>query len=141
MIDDVIAVLIESGGQMLLGDGHADSCRKALSEGTGRGLDAGGYTVFRVSGSLGSPLSEVLDVVERKIVAGQMQEGIEEHRSVSAGKDEAVAVEPFRIIGIMFEEVLPYCISDRRCAERCSGMSGFCLIDGVSGQESHGVDA
>jgi hypothetical protein len=51
-----------------------------------------------VPGRLAVQDAEVLHVVERQIVAAQVEPAVEEHRAVTGGEDEAVAVEPARFV-------------------------------------------
>ena len=47
----------------------------------------------------------MLDVVEgHALKTGQMEQGIEQHRTVAGGEDEAVPVRPVRIGGIELQE-------------------------------------
>ena len=54
-----------------------------------------------------APLAEALQFFKRKIVAGEMKQAVEQHRPVSGGKHEAVAVEPVRILGIVLQKLDP----------------------------------
>ena len=58
--------------------------------------------VWRISGWPGvlrAPLPELLELVEREVVAGEVQHRVEEHRRVARGEHEAVAVRPLRVVG------------------------------------------
>jgi hypothetical protein len=70
----VVAGAVELGGQHLFGQRHADGVGDALAERAGGGLDAGGVAVFRVARGLAVQLAEVLQVVDRQIVAGEVQQ-------------------------------------------------------------------
>jgi hypothetical protein len=54
-----------------------------------------------MAGRLTAPLAEALDLVERKIVAGQKQQAVQEHGTVSGRKDETVAIEPLRVARVV----------------------------------------
>src|SRR5215831_902135 len=85
-------------------DRHADAVAATLAERTGRGFDAGGVTVFRVARRHAVEPAKILDVVEADggaisdaaaldaAHAGKVQKGIEQHRGMAGGQDEAVAV-------------------------------------------------
>ena len=45
-------------------------------------------------------LAEVGDLVLRDVVAGQVEPRVEEHRAVARAEDEAVAVDPGRVVGV-----------------------------------------
>ena len=97
-------------------DRHADA---ALAERTSRGFDAGRVAVFRVARRHAVELAKILDVVEADggsisdaaaldaAHAGEVQKGIEQHRGVAGGQDEAVAVRPQRIGRVITQESLP----------------------------------
>src|ERR1700742_3981029 len=74
MIDEVVA---EPRIQHPLGECHADSSRKSLSEWTRRGFDALGVTIFGVAWSLRAPLTEALQLLQRhRFIAGEVQERV-----------------------------------------------------------------
>ena len=85
---------LNSRGQATLGDGHPDRVRDALAERAGRRLDPGRQAVLRVTGRPRAPLAEPLELVERQVVAGQVEQRVEEHRGVAGAQDEPVAVRP-----------------------------------------------
>ena len=76
-------LLAELRGQHLFRQRHADRGRDALAERAGGGLDALGVEVLGVTRRQRSELAEMLDLVERHVlVAGEIQQGIEQHRAV-----------------------------------------------------------
>src|SRR5688572_1017574 len=78
MIDNLFA---EFGGEMALRDRHADRVGESLAKRAGRGLDARGDEVFRVSRSERADLAEALELVERqRLVAEQVQRSVDQHR-------------------------------------------------------------
>ena len=107
VVEHLEAGLIEVLRQPALGDRHADAHSAALTQGPGRRLDARGTMIFRVARTFAVQLPEALDVVESDCEfagvamlgiglfdAGEMQHRIEQHRGVSVGQHEAVAVRP-----------------------------------------------
>src|SRR5947209_19293756 len=71
MIDDFIARLVEHRGEILFGNGHSHASCETFAKGSGGHFHAGSKNVFRMPGSFTSPLPEVLEIFERKIVAGK----------------------------------------------------------------------
>ena len=69
-----------------------------------------------------------------------MQRGVEQHGGVSGGEDEAIAVGPKRVGGIVIQKMLPEGVDDGGEAHRRAGMAGIGLLDGVDGQGANGVD-
>ena len=95
MVDQLVAI---DGIEVALGDGHADRHRHALPQWTGGDLDPGKLEILRMTGAWASELAEALYVVERRpLVAGEVEQRIEEHRPVAGRQNEAVAVRPARI--------------------------------------------
>ena len=73
-IDEMIKQFLpELGCQVRLSDGHAHARGESLPQGPGRRLHSRGQTILRMTGGLASPLSEVADLLQRKIVPGEMQ--------------------------------------------------------------------
>ena len=83
--------------EVRFGDCQPDRFAEALAERTGRRLDAGRAFGFGMAGRLAAELTEVFDVVERKIVAGKIEQRVEQHRAVAGREHETVAIEPMRI--------------------------------------------
>ena len=71
-----------------------------------------------VAGRAAAELAEALQLVERQVVAGEVQEAVEQHAAVAGRKDEPVAVDPGRLGRVMFHETVPQYISHRRRTER-----------------------
>ena len=58
----------------------------------------GEQEILRMAGAGAAELAEVLDVVDRRpLVAGQVQQRVDQHRAVAGREDEAVAVGPVRV--------------------------------------------
>ena len=77
----------------------------------------------------------MLDLVERHVlVAGQVQQRIEQHRAVAGRQHEAVAVRPVRVGGVEFQELREQHGRDVGGAHRQAGMAGFRLFDGIHGE-------
>ena len=82
----------------------------------------------------------MLDIVEREIVAGQVEQGVEQHRAVPARENEAVPIGPEGIARVVLEEVVPQHVRHRRRPQRHSRMTGVRLLDGVDRERANGVD-
>jgi hypothetical protein len=85
-------------------------------------------------------LPEAPQVVERQVVAGEVEQRVLEHRAVPVGKHEAVAVGPCRVRRVVAQELAPEDFGDLRHAHRHAGMAGFRLLDRVHGEDADGVD-
>ena len=97
----------EAGAQHFLGHGETDGGRDPLTQRTGRRLDPLGVAVFRVTGGLGAPLTEVPDLLDRHVaVAGEVQKRVDQHRAMACRQDKPVAVRPVGAGGVEFQVLL-----------------------------------
>jgi hypothetical protein len=46
-------------------------------------------------------LTELLELVKRQVVSGQVEPRVNEHRTMTSRKDETIAIEPLRILGVV----------------------------------------
>src|SRR3546814_11493937 len=90
---------------------------------------------------LAASLPEALDLVERQVVAGDVQQAVQQRRTVAGGEHEAFAVGPQRLGGVVLQESLPQHVGHRRRAERQAGMAAVGLLYRVGGKEAQRVDA
>jgi hypothetical protein len=130
--------------QEALGHRHADAVGEPLTQRPGRHLDALGLVHAVALGMAGrerAPLPEALDLVERQRVAGQVQGAVEEHRPVARAEDEAVAVGPARVPGVVLHDPRVEQVGGGRHRHRQAGMAGARRLDGVHRQRADRVDA
>ena len=141
VIDDFESRPIVARGQVGLRDRHADAVAEALTQRSRRSLDARSQAALRMAGRAAVPLAELFDLLERQIVAGQMEHAVEQHRAVTGGQDKAVAIRPRGIARIMFQEAGPQDIGRRRQSHRRARMTGLRLFHGIHGKHANGIDA
>src|SRR3712207_9339711 len=96
---------IVSARKETLSQRHPDAVGEALSQGTGRRLDAGGEEVLRVAWRPRFPLPEGLDVLHREVVTGKVEQSVLEHGRVPGGEDETVPIFPVRVLGVVAQEL------------------------------------
>ena len=70
------AFLVEERCQMGLCHGHTYRIRDTLAQRTGGGLYTDCMTIFRMSGGLGTPLTELFQVLDGQPVPVQVQQSI-----------------------------------------------------------------
>ena len=115
---------------------------KPWPERAGGGLDAGRVARARDARACVLPhWRNGREVVERQVVAGQVQQRVEQHAAVARGEHEAVAVGPGRVGGVEAQVPREEDVRHRRRAHRHAGMTGLGLLHGVDGEEADGVDA
>jgi hypothetical protein len=131
MIDDGVAGTIECGGERTLGQCHADGVGKTLAQGPGGALDPEMHLALRMARRLRAELPEILDLVHRQGITGQVQHRIEEHRGVAVRQHETVAIPPGRIAGIELEDVAPQHFGDVRHPHGRARMARIGLLDGI----------
>ena len=93
----VVAGAVELVRQQLFGQRHAHGVGQALAERAGGGLDARRDADFRMARRLAVQLAEVAQLAHRQVVAGEVQQRVQQHRAVAVGQHEAVAVGPLRV--------------------------------------------
>ena len=141
MIEQARLVAIEARLEMLRRHRHADRVADALAERAGSGLDAGDAPVLGMARSFAAELAELLDVVERDVVAGEIESAVEQHRAVAGRQHETIAAEPFRIFRVVAHEARVEQVRDRRHAHRQSAMATVGLLHRVDRQHANRVDA
>src|SRR4029077_12080415 len=95
------------------GQGHADAGSQALAERPRRGFHAAGPAVLGVARALAVELAELLEVVklDRRLAEllvlrvngldpGQVQQRIQQRRTMPGGEHEAIAVAPNGLVRI-----------------------------------------
>src|SRR3546814_2206100 len=75
-------------------------------------------------------LTEILQLLDRQVVAAQMQQRVEQHRAVPVRHDEAVAIRPLRIGRVVDKKVVPQDFGDigHRSEEHTSELQSLMSI-------------
>ena len=137
MADHLVAV---ARIEQPLGERHADRIAEPLPERAGGRLDAGRVAIFRVAGRLRPELAEALELFDGHArVAREMEQRVEQHRAVASRQHESVAVRPFGVGGIEFEESGEQHRGHIGHAHRHAGMAGIRLLHGVHGERADRV--
>ncbi len=139
VVDDVEAGTVEFLAQQALGQRHADRVGEALPQRAGGGFHARRDAVFGVAGGLAVQLAEVLQFRHRQVVAGQVQQRVQQHRTVAVGQHEAVAVGPVRVRRVVAQVAAPQRHGDVRHAHRHAGVARVGLLDGVHRKHADGI--
>ena len=139
-VDDLVVGPVVALGEEAVGDREADAVREALPERAGRRLDPLGDEVLRMAGRLRAPLAEALELLEREVVAGEMERGVLEDAGVAGREDEAVAVRPVRVGRVVPHHPPVEQVGERRKRHRGAGMAGVRLLHAVHRERADRVD-
>src|SRR4029077_13464834 len=80
---------------------YTNRVANALPQRTSGAFDSRRFRIFRMSRRFRMQLTKTLYIVDRNVVAAQVQPRIQEHAAVPSGKNEIVAIDPARLIWIM----------------------------------------
>ena len=139
VVDDLL-VAIENGAEVRLPNSHSDGVANSLSERAGSRLDSGCVAKLGMSRRLALPLPELLQVIESEIIAREIENTVQQHRRVAGGQDEAIAIEPARIRGIVAQVLRPENVGKRRERHRRAGMSRVRFLNSIHRENSDRVD-
>ena len=132
---------IECGREPALGDGHAEGIAKPLAERAGGDLHARGAAALGMTGRSASPLPELLQVVERQVVTGQVEEAVEQRARMTRRQHEPIAIGPRRVLRVVTKVAGPQHVGHRRRAHRHAGMPGLRFLHHVDRQHANRIDA
>ncbi len=139
VVDDGVAVTVELGGEHFFGQGEAHGVGDTLAERAGGGLDARGVAVFRVARGAAVQLAEAFDVIDGDVVAGQVQQRVDQHRTVAVGQHEAVTVGKVRVARVVLQIVAPKHFGDIRHAHGGTWVAAVGLLHGIHAEGTNGV--
>ncbi len=126
MVHNVETGLIELRGQHFFGQRHANSIRNALPQRTGSRFDRQVRLVLRVTCGAIAQLTKISNLIHRQVVAGQVQQAIQQHRAMTVGQDETIAVGPMRIAWIVLEVIVPQHFGNIRHTHWRAGVTRIC---------------
>ncbi len=136
MVDDRVAGSIELCSEQPFRERHPDRVGQSLPQRTGRRFDARRRAEFGVAGRFRMQLAKALQFFDRQVVAGQMQQRVEKHRTVPVRDDEAIPVHPFRIRGVVGQMPGPEGDGDFGHAHRHARVAAFRGLDSIHGERA-----
>ena len=101
VVDNIQAVFVELFGQQFFRQRKAHGIGNALAERAGGGFHAVGVAIFGVAGGVAVQLAEVFQIIDGNVVAGEVEQAIQNHRSVAVGQYKTVAVVEFGVGGVV----------------------------------------
>ena len=140
VVDEVEPGPVVAGGEMRLSHGEAHSVAEPLAQGAGGGFHAGREATLRVARGAASPLAELFQLFQGQIVAGQMQQGVEQGRAMPGRQDEPIPVEPVGVARMVLEEPRPEHIGHWRSIQGQTGMPAVRLLDRIHREKAQGVN-
>ena len=139
VVYDVVAFTVELGCQDLFGQGEAHGVGDTLAEWASGGLDAWGVAIFGVARGAAVQLAETFEVIDGDVVAGQVQQRVDQHRAVAVGQHEAVAVGEFRVARVVLQVIAPKHFGDIRHAHGGTWVAAVGLLHGIHAEGTNGV--
>jgi hypothetical protein len=141
VVDDAVSVAIERSREVRLRHRESDGVPNTLSEWSRRRLDTRCMAVLGMPRCFAAPLTELLEVVERELVAAEIERAIDEHRCVASREHEAIAVGPMRISRVVSHVPREQHVRKRRECHRRPRVARVRFLDAVHGERADGIDA
>src|SRR5438874_2507380 len=107
VIDDLVPRPVIARREPGLGDRHSDGVSEPLPKWAGRYLNTHCVSALGVPRRFAAPLTEMLNFVERQIVAREVQQAVQQHGPVPGGENEAIAIEPGGILRVVLQKSIP----------------------------------
>jgi hypothetical protein len=127
VVNEIHTGLVETGSQVLLSESKTDTVGDTLSERTGGDLNTLGKEILGVTGGLGSPLTELFEILNAHVISEQMEERVLEHGAVTSREDKAVAVGPLGVLAVSSDKLLEEDIRHGSATHGETGMSRVSL--------------
>ena len=122
------------------GNSHPDAIGKTLPQRPGGHFHARDKPILRVPRRPALPLPELLEFLQRQVIAGEVKKSIEHGRGVPGREDKTVPVRPPGVAGVVLQKPVPQHVSHRRHTHGRARMAGVRLLHGVYRQKPHGID-
>ena len=141
MVDDRELRLIECSCEVLLSDRHTDCHGKTSAQRTCCCIDTSCVAVLRMTRCLRVHLTELLQILNGQAAyTKEMEQGVIKRRTVTAGKNETVSVDPFRILRVKGHFLAPNGVSHRSGTKRETRVTGIGLLNHVRGKNADSGD-
>src|SRR5688572_11971303 len=130
-LNDLMPRLVELRRKMRGSHCHPHTLPEPLPERTRCGLHARRQSILRMSRRLAVELAEVLDLLHWEVISRQVQQRIQQHRAMPAGKNEAVASRPFWVAWVVAQMTRPQGKRHSSAAHRKPRVTGVGLLYGI----------
>ena len=139
VVNHLVPFTVELSRQHLLGNRHAHGIGNALPQRAGGGFNTRGVAVFGVAGGFAVQLTEVFDVVDADVIAGQVQQGVDQHGAVTVGQHKAVAVGKVGVGRVVLQIVTPQDFGDIRHTHGRTGVAAVGFLHGIHAEGTNGI--
>ncbi len=139
VVDDRKTGPVEGRCEQGLGQRHAHRVADALTERAGRRFHTDCEVILGVTSRAITELSEIPDLLDAQVIAGQICDRIQKHRTVPVRQHESVAVRPHRVTRVVAEKIAPQNLRDVGHSHRHAGVAGIGLLDGIHGQRANRI--
>src|SRR5262249_21587885 len=153
VVEDLKIGAVVSVGEPNLGNCHAYAGGDTLPKWSSRGLDPSNPMIFLVTWGLAAELEEVTNIIERnrglpkpfvfgihRSGTGEVEHRPQQHRGMTVGEHEPIAVRPNWILRIETHDAVPQRVYERRQRHWGARMPGFRLLDRVHRQRANAID-
>src|SRR5581483_11852900 len=94
VVDNLVSRPVITRCKPSLRDSHSDTVAKTLSQRPGGHFDPYSMSSLWMPRSFAAPLPKPLQLIQRQIITGQIEQAVKQHGAVSRGEHEPVAIEP-----------------------------------------------
>ncbi|MNP05673.1 hypothetical protein D3C76_976280 [compost metagenome] len=139
VVNNVVTRTVELRRQRLLSNRHAHCVSNTLTQRTGSGFNTCGVTHFRVTRGFGVQLTEVFQLFDWQVIAGEVQQAVDQHGAVAVGQHEAVTVSPGRVLRVVVQEITPQDFGNVSHTHRGTRVTGFGFLYCVHAQRTNSI--
>ena len=139
VVDYRVARAVELRAHDFFCQGKAHGIGQTLTQRAGGGLNARRVAQLRVTRGAAVQLAEVFQVVDRQVVAGQVQQRVDQHRTMAVGQHEAVTVSERRVARVVLQIIAPQYFGDIRHAHRGTRVAAVGFLHGIHAECTNGV--
>ena len=134
LIENFVLLGVEPRRSHFCRYGNANRIANALTKRPRRAFHSGSFAKLWMSRRFRMQLPEPFDLRHRQVVTAHVQPCVKKHAAVPARQDEDIAIDPARLIRVVFQRVAEKDRSDLRSAERQPKMSRLRRLHGVHAQ-------
>ena len=139
VVNNGMTITVEMLRQQFFCQRETDRIRNALPQGAGGCFHTRAHVVFRMAGSLAAQLTKLLQVINGNVITCQMQQRVLQHRTMSIGQHETVAVMPSGIGRVALQVIVPQHLGNICHAHRHARVTGVGGLHRINGKKTNSV--